>query len=74
MSWLHQGLIWVHIAAGLVALAAGAAAASLRKGGPSHGSTGTWFCAAMLVVGASAAILDPLRAEPASPVGGLSVC
>ena len=71
---LHQGMIGIHIAGGLVALAAGAVAVSVRKGGALHARAGTWFAVAMLVLGATAAILDPLRAEPRSPVGGIMVC
>jgi hypothetical protein len=73
-DWLHQGLIWVHIAGGLAALAAGAVAASARKGKALHASAGIGFAVAMLVLGATAAILDPLRAEPQSPIGGIMVC
>jgi uncharacterized membrane protein len=69
---IHAGLVWLHIAAGLVALAAGAFAFALRKGGARHASAGTCFCAAMLVLGITAAILDPFRGN--SPFGGLMVC
>ena len=73
-AWIHDAVTWVHIAGGLIALAAGAIALALRKGGIGHGSAGTWFCASMLVLGVTAAILEPFRPVPGSPVGGIMVC
>jgi len=74
-SWIHDGVTWIHIGGGLVALAAGTIAVALRKGGAGHGSAGTWFCVSMLVLGLTAAILEPFRQPvPGSPVGGLMVC
>lgn len=71
----HSGLMWIHIAAGMIALLAGTAAAAARKGGPIHARAGTWFAVSMLALGASAAILEPFRMpEPGSPVGGILVC
>ena len=64
-----------HIAAGLIAIIAGTLAVVARKGGPLHSRAGTWFFGAMLVLGLSAAILEPFRTlTPGSPVGGLMVC
>jgi hypothetical protein len=74
IDWLHDGLKVIHVAGGMTALAAGTAAVIVRKGGRIHARTGTWFCAAMLVLGVTAAILDPLRAQPQSPLGGIMVC
>jgi hypothetical protein len=73
-SWIHGGITGIHIAGGLIALGAGAAAIAVRKGGALHASAGTWFCAAMLVLGVTAAILEPLRKVPGSPMGGIMVC
>ena len=71
----HSGLMWIHIAGGMIALLAGAGAATARKGGPIHARAGTWFAVSMLVLGVSAAILEPFRTpEPGSPVGGILVC
>jgi hypothetical protein len=67
-------LLWIHIASGMTALASGALAAAARKGGRGHGSAGTWFAAAMLVLGATASILEPYRTPPGSPLGGIIVC
>lgn len=64
-----------HIAAGLIAIAAGTLAVVGRKGGPLHARAGTWFFASMLVLGLSAAILEPFRTPtPGSPAGGLMIC
>jgi hypothetical protein len=71
---LHQGIMGIHIAGGMVALVAGAVAVAARKGGARHGLAGTWFFAAMLVLGVTASILEPFRTPPGSPVGGLMVC
>jgi hypothetical protein len=72
---VHTGITGLHIAAGLIALAAGTAAVAGRKGGRLHASAGIWFCAAMLVLGLTAAILEPFRQPvPGSPVGGIMVC
>ncbi len=73
-GWLHQGITWIHIAGGMIALAAGAAAVAARKGGAVHAAAGTWFCSAMLVLGVTASILEPYRTPPGSPVGGILVC
>jgi len=71
---IHTGVTWIHIAGGLVALASGTIAIAMRKGGAKHASAGTWFCASMLVLGVTAAILEPFRPVPGSPVGGIMVC
>jgi len=74
MNGIHGGVIGIHIAGGLIALASGALAAAMRKGGPIHARAGTWFCASMLVLGITAAILEPFRSPPGSPAGGIVVC
>src|ERR671916_510823 len=74
-SWLHHGIIWIHIAGGLAALLTGAAAAVARKGGRVHAGAGTWFAVSMLVLGITASILEPFRSPtPGSPIGGILVC
>lgn len=67
-------LMWVHIAGGCMALLSGTAAVVARKGGRVHGQAGTWFFASMLVLGVTAAILEPYRSPPGSPIGGLLTC
>jgi uncharacterized membrane protein len=71
---IHSIILWVHIAGGLTALASGAMAIAMRKGGALHARAGTLFCAGMLVLGVTAAILEPFRPVPGSPVGGIMVC
>lgn len=64
----------IHFAVGLVALASGALAFSVRKGGGAHISAGTWFCIAMFALGVTASILSPFKSPPDSPIGGIMVC
>ena len=67
-------LMAIHIAGGITALLAGTAAVAARKGGPLHARAGTFFLASMLVLGVTAALLEPSRTPPGSPVGGIMVC
>ena len=67
-------LLWPHIAAGLIAILAGTLAVTARKGGPLHARAGTWFFGSMLVLGLTAAMLEPYRVPPGSPLGGIMVC
>ena len=67
-------LLWMHIAAGCLALLAGTAAVAAPKGGRLHARAGTVVFAAMLVLGVTAGILEPFRTPPGSPVSGLFVC
>ncbi len=64
----------IHIAGGILALLAGTAAVAARKGGPLHARSGSWFFGSMLVLGVTAAMLEPFRSPPGSPVGGIMVC
>ena len=67
-------LMWIHIAGGCLAILSGAVAVAARKGGPLHARAGTWFFASMLVLGVTAAMLEPFRSPPGSPIGGILVC
>lgn len=70
-----NAILWAHIAGGLIAIVAGFVAVAARKGGRLHGQAGTLFFGAMLVLGLSAAILEPFREPvPGSPIGPLLVC
>lgn len=69
-----NGITWIHIAGGMLALVTGAMALTVRKGGGMHVSAGTWFCVAMFVLGVTASILAPLKSPPESPIGGIMVC
>lgn len=68
------GVTTLHVSAGLLALMAGAIAATARKGGHLHARFGQAFCVAMGVLGLTAAILSPFKVPAESPVGGLMVC
>ena len=64
----------IHIASGVLALPAGTFAIAARKGGRLHARAGTMFFGTMLVLGITAALLEPYRNPPGSPIGGLIVC
>jgi hypothetical protein len=68
-------ILIIHIASGILALPAGTIAVAARKGSPLHVRAGTWFFASMLVLGITAAILEPFRTPlPGSPVAAIFVC
>ncbi len=67
-------LMGAHIAAGMLALATGAAAAGAPKGGVLHARAGTVFAASMLFVGVSATILARLEEEQDLGLGGILTC
>ena len=67
-------LMGVHVAAGIVALFAGTAAVAARKGGWLHSRAGTGFFGSMLVLGATASILGPMKDPPESGLAGIFVC
>lgn len=64
----------IHIGAGLLALPSGTVAVVARKGGRLHARAGTLFFGSMIVLGITAAILEPFRTPPGSPIAGLFVC
>jgi hypothetical protein len=67
-------ITWIHVVVGMFALLSGAVAFAMRKGGRTHVSAGTWFCASMFVLGVTASILEPFKSPPESPIGGIMVC
>lgn len=69
-----NGLMAIHIAAGIVALPAGAIAAGARKGGRLHGRAGLIFFGAMLVSGLTATPLAWLQKDPEIGLGGVLTC
>jgi uncharacterized membrane protein len=74
-DWLHQAIMWFHIACGMAAIVAGTLAVASRKGGAGHATAGSWFVAAMLALGVTASILEPFRMpDPGSPLVGIFVC
>lgn len=75
MNYILAAILAAHIGGGIVAILAGAVAVGARKGGSVHRLAGTWFFASMLVLGVTAAILEPFREpDPGSPLIGLAVC
>ena len=65
----------IHIASGILALPAGTLAVAARKGGKLHARAGLLFFGSMLVLGITAAWLEPFRQPvPGSPIGGIVVC
>ena len=68
-------ILWLHIAAGIASIPLGTIAVSARKGGWVHARVGTGFFGSMLLLGVTAAILEPFRMpEPGSPIPPLLVC
>lgn len=63
-------LIPLHVAAGGLAMLLGALALAARKGGPLHRRSGQGFVHAMLAMGATASILEYLKAP--SPANGFA--
>jgi uncharacterized membrane protein len=63
-----------HIAAGGLALLAGAAALTVRKGGRLHGRAGTIFFAAMLAMAGTGSVMAALKPERGTAVIGLFTC
>ncbi len=61
---MSAALLWLHIAAGTVALFLGALAVIFRKGGTIHVRAGIGFAVSMLTLAASADVLAPLVGEP----------
>jgi hypothetical protein len=66
-------LVWVHIAAGSLALLAGAVAISARKGGRLHARSGTGFVAAMLLLWVTATVLHLLERKAGAAVGDIFI-
>jgi hypothetical protein len=69
-----NGITWIHVAGGTIALVAGTVAVAVRKGSGLHASAGTWFLVSMLLLGVTASILAPFKSPPDSPIGGIMVC
>ena len=67
-------LLPIHVAAGGLAMVLGAVALLAKKGGTVHRRSGLLFVYVMLVMGITAAMLEPFRTPPGSPIGGLFVC
>jgi uncharacterized membrane protein YfcA len=62
---------WIHIVAGLLALAAGAIALYSRKGGTVHRKVELVFVYAMLVMAALGSVMAALKPDRLSSLGGV---
>lgn len=67
-------LIPIHIAAGAIALLAGAAALWMRKGSPRHAWIGSWFFASMLVMAGTGAVVALSIPERGTATVGILTC
>ena len=68
-------ILWAHIAAGIASIPLGTIAVCARKGGWVHARAGTGFFGSMLLLGVTAAVLEPFRMPvPGSPIPPLLVC
>ena len=70
----QDAVLFVHIAAGTVAIAAGYAALALRKGGARHKLAGDAFVASMLAMAVFAAVLGLARGQSGNAVAGAFTC
>jgi hypothetical protein len=68
---IRDALLVVHIGMGTLGVLSGTAALVFRKGSGPHRAVGTVFVLAMLLMAATAAILETLKPEPGTIVGGL---
>ena len=64
-------LLIFHVSAGVLAMLAGAAAISFRKGSRWHGRTGNIFVAAMLTMAVAASCLAYMKHQPNNVFGGI---
>lgn len=67
-------LLLFHILAGSIALIAGAAAMSARKGGPLHARAGTTFFVSMLAMAGTGAVIALLMPERGTATVGILCC
>jgi uncharacterized membrane protein len=68
---MHATILTVHIFMGTLGVLSGTAALLFRKGSGPHRAVGTVFVLAMLLMAATASILEVVKPVPGSPVGGL---
>jgi len=67
----YPPLVVPHLIAGLIGLAAGTVALSVRKGAQRHRSSGVIFAYAMLVVAVTGILMATLKAQKLNLLGGL---
>ena len=68
---MHTEILAVHIIMGTLGVLTGVAALTFRKGSGPHRVAGTVFFLSMLFLAATASILETMKPEPGSVVGGL---
>jgi len=68
---VHATILTVHIAMGSLGVLSGAAALMFAKGSGPHRAVGTVFVLAMVAMAATASILETMKPEAGSVVGGL---
>jgi len=64
-------LMWVHLLAGIIAIASGTAAIAGRKGGVLHARAGIWFGSSMVVLGVTATMLGQQRGSAGLRLGSI---
>jgi hypothetical protein len=68
---MHATILAVHIGMGTLGVLSGVAALLFAKGSAPHRAAGTVFVLAMLPMAATASVLETMKPEPGSIVGGL---
>jgi hypothetical protein len=68
---MHTVILAVHISMGTIGVLFGTAALLFAKGRAPHRAVGTVFVLAMVLMAATASILETMKPEPGSVVGGL---
>lgn len=68
---MHVTILAAHIIMGTLGVLSGTAALMFRKGSEPHRAAGTVFVLAMLLMAATATILEFMKPIPGSPAGGL---
>ncbi len=68
---VHSAILAIHIGTGAIGVLMGAAALLFRKGSRPHRLAGTVFVVAMLLMGATAAVLAAMTSQPGLVIGGL---
>jgi hypothetical protein len=69
---MHATILAVHIGMGTLGVLSGTAALLFRKGSGPHRAAGTVFVLAMLIMAATAAVLETMKPVPGSIVGGVA--
>lgn len=68
---MHEAILAVHVGMGTLGVLTGAGAFLFRKGSEPHRVVGTVFVLSMVFMAATASVLETMKAEAGSVVGGL---